>query len=73
MVNLDRFAQGLPDPQNADIVYYCDACGGEIYDGEEVYYTIDGSILHAEIRCLKEYLDVKTVIINDILFKWDED
>jgi len=36
-VNLDRFAQGLPDPQEAEVKAYCEGCGGEIYEGEEVY------------------------------------
>ena len=40
-VNLDRFAQGLPDPQNVAPLQYCHACGGEIYPGEDVYVSFN--------------------------------
>ena len=49
-VNLDRFAQGLPDQQDAEVMAYCEGCGGEIYEGEDVY-VVDGVILHAEWEC----------------------
>ena len=36
-VNLDRFAQGIPDPQEAEVMAYCEGCGEEIYPREDVY------------------------------------
>lgn len=36
-MNLDRFAQGLPDPQEAIVVDHCEECGGEIYDNQFVW------------------------------------
>ena len=65
-VNLDRFAQGLPDPQDAEVMAYCEGCGGEIYPGEEVY-VIDGEILHSEWECLMEYIGVRIMTIEEAL------
>jgi hypothetical protein len=31
-VNLDRFSQGIPDQQCANIVGWCSECGMEIYE-----------------------------------------
>lgn len=61
-MNLDRFAQGLPDPQNAKVMAYCEGCGGEIYEGEDVY-VVNGEILHDDWECLVQYIDpdVKTI------------
>jgi hypothetical protein len=61
-VNLDRFAQGLPDLQDAEPVVECAGCCAEIYPGEDVY-VVDGEILHNEWECLVQYIDpeVKTV------------
>lgn len=63
MANLDRFAQGRPDPQDAVPVAVCEACGEDIYPGEYVYQLEDGTILHEEWECLVRYIDpeVKTV------------
>ena len=41
MANLDRFAHGLPDPQEAKITGHCDNCGGELYEGEEEMYCVE--------------------------------
>lgn len=50
-MNLDRFAYGLPDPQSASVIGYCDACGGEIYEGNE-YITLPGSrVIHDNFDC----------------------
>lgn len=36
-VCMDRFAQGLADPADANVVAECAWCGGEIYEGNEAY------------------------------------
>jgi predicted nucleic acid-binding Zn ribbon protein len=47
MSKLDRFAQGLKDPQQEEPVTHCAYCGGEIYQDERVilhdgdYYCSD--------------------------------
>ena len=63
-VNLDRFAQGPPDPQDADVLAYCEGCGGEIYEGEDVY-VVDGVILHAEWDCLYQYIDPDFMTVEE--------
>jgi hypothetical protein len=65
-VNLDRFAQGLPDPQEAEVKAYCEGCGGEIYEGEDVY-VVEGEILHAERECLVQYIDPEIKTIEEAL------
>ena len=65
-MNLDRFSQGLPDPQDADVLAYCDSCGKEIYEGEEVYIVHD-AVIHAEDECLFEYLGIEKVTIDEAL------
>lgn len=52
MLNLDRFAQGRPDPQQAPAIASCLECGGEIYEGEEVL-SVDGGLVHDD--CFDEY------------------
>lgn len=54
-INLNRFAQGLPDPQDVAPVEFCEACGGEIYPGEDVY-VLDGYIFHRDPDCLLIYM-----------------
>jgi len=65
-MNLDRFSQGLPDPQDAEVMAYCKGCGGEIYEGEDVY-VVDGLILHAEWDCLYQYIDPKLKTVEEAL------
>lgn len=65
-MNLDRFSQGFPDPQAANVLAYCESCGLEIYEGEEVYVTHD-AILHADEQCLYEYLGVGCMLIEEAL------
>ena len=65
-VNLDRFAQGPPDPQGAEVMAYCEGCGGEIYEGEDVY-VVEGEILHAERECLMQYIDPEVKTIEEAL------
>ncbi len=40
------------EPPEDKIFGYCDHCGGEIYEGEDIY-EIDGDIIHEE--CLLDY------------------
>lgn len=40
MANLDRFSQGLPDPQEAKIIDRCSYCGLEIYEND-FYITLE--------------------------------
>lgn len=37
-MSMDRFAYGLPDPQEAPVRAYCAWCGGEIYGGDVVEF-----------------------------------
>jgi len=54
--SLDRFSQGLPDPAGAKVVAYCEGCGGEIYEDEDIY-VVDDVILHYDLECLVQYVD----------------
>ena len=65
-MNLDRFSQGLPDPQDAEVMAYCKGCGGEIYEGEDVY-VVEGEILHAERECLFQYINPDRTTIEAAL------
>lgn len=53
-ISLDRFAQGLRDPQAAKVWGYCAACCGEIYEGATVIVLEDGTIVHDELDCLMD-------------------
>jgi hypothetical protein len=57
MPSLDRFSQGLADPQEARVVGECAGCGGEIYEGEEVW-EVDGDLIHYG-SCETSYLSEK--------------
>lgn len=50
-MSLDRFAYGLPDPQSALTIGCCDACGGEIYEGNEFITLNDGRMIHDNFDC----------------------
>ncbi len=65
-VNLDRFAQGLPDPQDIAPITFCEGCDGEIYPGEDVY-VVDGYILHSDPECLVKYIDPEEKSIEEAL------
>jgi len=45
-ISTDRFSQGLPDPQEASVACYCEGCGREIYEGEDVWLLNSGEIVH---------------------------
>lgn len=65
-VNLDRFAQGLPDPQDVAAVEECQGCGRAIYPGEDVY-VVDGYILHAAWECLVDHLGLQVMTVEEAL------
>lgn len=65
-VNLDRFAQGLPNPAEAKVMAECQGCGGEIYPGEDVY-VIDGYIIHATVDCLISFVKPGYMKIEEAL------
>jgi len=50
-MSFDRFAYGLPDRQCALVIGYCDACGGEIYEGNEYITLEDGRMIHDTFDC----------------------
>ena len=66
-ISTDRFAQGLPDPQDAPVVCECDGCGGEIYKRSLVWLLDDGAILHSDADCLKDYIDPMTMTIEEAM------
>ncbi|MEK5058605.1 hypothetical protein BK126_03170 [Paenibacillus sp. FSL H7-0326] len=49
---MDRFEQGLPDPQEADVIEYCanETCGNEIYQGEKA--VTYGDALCCSFKCV---------------------
>ena len=65
-VNLDRFAQGLPDPQDIAPITFCEGCDREIYPGEDVY-VVENAILHADWDCLVQYIDPEVKTIEEAL------
>lgn len=69
-VNLDRFSQGLPDPQEAKVMATCAGCKGEIYEREDVFLA-DGDIVHIDNNCLARYMrmnaSVRTMTVEEAL------
>ncbi|NPV90115.1 MAG: hypothetical protein HPY50_04975 [Firmicutes bacterium] len=66
-MNLDRFAHGLPDDQEAPVLAYCAGCGGEIYPGEIICQMDQGELLHWEGRCLVSYFRPLTVWAEEVI------
>jgi len=66
-LTLDRFSQGLRDPQEAPAVAYCAACNCEIYDGDLVYVVPGGDILHGDTECLVEYIGARLMSAEDVV------
>lgn len=60
-MNLDRFAEGLPDSQAKDpeLLGHCDNCGEPIYEGD-TYVTFDGDIF-CSTNCLADALGATIV------------
>ncbi|SDH85578.1 hypothetical protein SAMN04489735_10854 [Aneurinibacillus thermoaerophilus] len=52
---MDRFSQGLADPQETHVVGECLSCGGEVYEGEEVW-EVEGEYLHDGYDCIRGYI-----------------
>jgi hypothetical protein len=65
-VSLDRFSQGLPDPQEAKAMAECVGCGGEIYKGEWVL-VVGEDILHDRQDCLMQYVNPEPMTIEEAL------
>lgn len=53
-MNLDRFAQGLKDPQEETPVAHCAECDGELYEGDQVV-ECEGQCF-CDRECLASYL-----------------
>jgi hypothetical protein len=51
---LDRFEQGLPDPQSLEPVDECATCQSELYNGEDAW-RYDGD-LYCSLKCLADGL-----------------
>lgn len=60
---MDRFERGLPDPQEAKVFGYCDECGAEIYEGEEVWGF--GSDRFCTKDCLCDFIGAFTITAGD--------
>jgi hypothetical protein len=71
-MDLDRFAVGLPDAQDARVVALCASCDGEIYSGEIVYRTQSGTLLHANYDCVCDYFDLTMCEVDDVLNTTDQ-
>lgn len=65
-VSLDRFAQGPPNPADAKVMAECAGCGGEIYEGEDVY-VVENAILHADWDCLYQYINPEFMTVEEAL------
>jgi len=66
MEQLNRFSQGLADPQEAKIMAHCAGCDGEIYEGEDVY-RVNEAILHNDWECLVRYIDPEVMTVEEAL------
>ena len=68
-LNLDRFAQGLKDPQEADF-WTCPKCGKENYDMEAEYcpYCVEYDLIRFRqeliLLTLKHGIDVEGKLIH---------
>lgn len=63
-MNLDRFSQGPPDPQQASPVDWCTRCGCQMYKGEDAYMDIDTLAIYCEDCKPEEYEIVRVGEIN---------
>jgi hypothetical protein len=64
MINLDRFSEGLPDPQDAPVVRSCDGCGDEIYPGD-AYQDADTGKVYCERECAPADAELMEIEINE--------
>jgi len=44
----------------------CAGCGGEIYEGEDVY-VVENAILHADWDCLYQYINPEFMTVEEAL------
>lgn len=65
-MNLDRFSQGLPDPQEEKPITECAGCSLEVYPKDDVY-VVDGAILHADWECLYRYINPICITAEEVL------
>jgi hypothetical protein len=45
---------GITDPQEDKVVHYC-VCGGEIFEGNEVW-AVNGDLIHRNSDCAEKYV-----------------
>lgn len=64
--SLDRFAQGLDDPQEDEdeVAGYCEGCGAALYVGDPVY-IVDGAVLHRDEDCLAKYVGAEENVLRE--------
>jgi hypothetical protein len=60
---MDRFTQGLPDPQEAKVFDHCEECGGEIYHGQLATH-MNGTLFCSD-KCLFHYLGAVTITAGE--------
>ena len=60
---LDNMSQGLPDPQDAPVVRYCDGCEDEIYPGT-AFQDIDTGKIYCEPWCAPADSETVAIEIN---------
>lgn len=62
---MDRFEQGLKDPQEAEVVAYCanPSCEGEIYEGQAV--VTYGDDLCCNFGCLAKLLGAVEMTVGE--------
>lgn len=65
MANLDRFARGLPDPQQKEVkVVRCESCGYEIPFGYEAVRLNDGNYV-CDNSCLRELYEAEWAYVGE--------
>ena len=60
---MDRFAQGIADPQEAKVETECMYCGQEIYSGE-TFITV-GDEPYCNFKCFAESFGAITITAGD--------
>lgn len=68
-VNLDRFAQGLRDPQDTGIrpQVLCAGCGQSVESGEYVFVLPDGKVTHDDFECFYDAMRPERVPVEEVL------
>ena len=61
-----RIVTGLCNPADAKVMAECAGCGGEIYEGEDVY-VVENAILHADWDCLYQYINPEFMTVEEAL------